>query len=1172
MFLLVLFMNTATADYTVIDTLSFGGSLSVDGENPTLSGEDPTDGAINISRTPDLYVICTHPNSETMTATWRSNSSGSWETFAVNTSISTGTNITQTNSNFSDYNTTYYWSVNLTDGTNWVNDTYSFTTEIEIPTYFTVIDTLSFGGILYVATADSPPTQSNENPTNGSIEVSREPSLSVYCSDPNLDTLSAYWYWNNSGTWELFAQDLNFASPDTITQTNTNFTDYSSTYYWSVNLTDGNNWTNATYHFTTLDAVTTGNFTVIDTQSFGGWLRIDSYAPAINNVSPTNETTGVSLFPTLTVDVVDYQSDTFTINWSINGSTTTFSGTNSSVTDGTFSQVATFANQTNTVYWWTVNITDSTGNYTNQSFWFITTSGGNWSNYSDIWTFTYAPSDFVPQSGFKATHMNNSLINLTWTTPSNTTSSYIRRQIDTPPTSRTEGTLVINTTNNYYDNNNLDAGSNYYYSIWGYNSTLNVFTSNYNTTDNYTSPSTPYDFEVSDITMNTLDLQWNKGVNSTNSVIIINESGWSNYPTDPNNGTEVYNNTGETYTVEDLVANTTYYFTVFTFNPDSGYWGDANTTVNETTTASAGQPTNLIATTSNSTRMVLTWTKPTGDETVIRMQKGSYPTTTTGTEIYNGSSETYTITGMDPATHYYFTAYGWNGESLSTGYSRDENITKPAPPTNLLGNIDGTTLTVTWNKGVNATRTILANNTASYPTDPQGTDVFYNGTGTEEQVEDVTTVDYYTGWSYALVDGEHLYSEGVELLWGGLEINAYKQTDPSIEILNFTVFITNQDGTETWENTSQNNPTRIDVSDVPNGEDISITVSKDGYYPSTIINDLYENAWYQIDFYLVPSPTGGGDPDEPDYIPPETDETNESENETYAYLYLIIVQDQLGIRVDEVTVKVKKYINTTGEYEEIATGITDGTGQAEFYLAPHTKYLFTLSKENYETTSAWYTPSEDVFTHTFTILPEEIEEPTEPNFFDYVNWTITPSETYHNESITIDFNITDWSCNLSYYYMEIYWENITGSGEQVLAYANNVTTQSCGGSLNFTTNSSDGKYTVYVYIKRAGDEEYLFEKTYYVYAEVGDQWNMGDLIPDLLYWIIAVVVSLLATGFAYKYVGSSSVVISLIVFGFFVALNPASSIAGVPIFFVLILMGIVTAVLFMFGRIGGNNS
>lgn len=97
---------------------------------PTQSGESPVNGSTGISLTPNLFVVCNDTDGDTMNATWWSNSSGSWVQFAVaNTSISSDTNITQTNSNFSNYNTKYWWSVNLSDGMGgWNNETYSFTT------------------------------------------------------------------------------------------------------------------------------------------------------------------------------------------------------------------------------------------------------------------------------------------------------------------------------------------------------------------------------------------------------------------------------------------------------------------------------------------------------------------------------------------------------------------------------------------------------------------------------------------------------------------------------------------------------------------------------------------------------------------------------------------------------------------------------------------------------------------------------------------------------------------------------------------------------------------------------------------------------------------------------------------------------------------------------------
>jgi len=96
---------------------------------PQLSGESPPNTTTDVSTTPQLHVVCKDSGGDSMTVEWWSNSSGAWAKFALdNTSVSSGTNVTQTNSNFSGNSQTYYWSVNVSDGSLWTNETYHFTT------------------------------------------------------------------------------------------------------------------------------------------------------------------------------------------------------------------------------------------------------------------------------------------------------------------------------------------------------------------------------------------------------------------------------------------------------------------------------------------------------------------------------------------------------------------------------------------------------------------------------------------------------------------------------------------------------------------------------------------------------------------------------------------------------------------------------------------------------------------------------------------------------------------------------------------------------------------------------------------------------------------------------------------------------------------------------------
>jgi hypothetical protein len=98
---------------------------------PTVTLPVPSDNETNVTPPPELQVTVDDGNGDTLTAYWYSNSSGSWALFATNTSISTASGeqtIKQTNTNFSNFSTSYYWSVNVTDVRDWTNNTYKFKT------------------------------------------------------------------------------------------------------------------------------------------------------------------------------------------------------------------------------------------------------------------------------------------------------------------------------------------------------------------------------------------------------------------------------------------------------------------------------------------------------------------------------------------------------------------------------------------------------------------------------------------------------------------------------------------------------------------------------------------------------------------------------------------------------------------------------------------------------------------------------------------------------------------------------------------------------------------------------------------------------------------------------------------------------------------------------------
>jgi chitodextrinase len=128
-----------------------------------------------------------------------------------------------------DYGTTYYWFVNVSDGSNWTNRTFWFVTE---------------------SLSNQPPVVWGELPVNGSSGVSvGVGELSVDLCDPEGDFMS----------WSIVTvPDVGSCSGSggngTVVCVVSGL-DYGTTYYWFVNVSDSSGcWSNKTYFFITASA------------------------------------------------------------------------------------------------------------------------------------------------------------------------------------------------------------------------------------------------------------------------------------------------------------------------------------------------------------------------------------------------------------------------------------------------------------------------------------------------------------------------------------------------------------------------------------------------------------------------------------------------------------------------------------------------------------------------------------------------------------------------------------------------------------------------------------------------------------------------------------------------------------------------------------------------------
>jgi hypothetical protein len=88
----------------------------------------------------------------------------------------------------------------------------------------------------------SPPEISNPYPSNGSNGISVSPTLNISVSDAGGDSMNITWLSNSSGSWHVFGIN-NSVGNGTYHQVFSNATKNGKWWYWKVNVTDGENYT-----------------------------------------------------------------------------------------------------------------------------------------------------------------------------------------------------------------------------------------------------------------------------------------------------------------------------------------------------------------------------------------------------------------------------------------------------------------------------------------------------------------------------------------------------------------------------------------------------------------------------------------------------------------------------------------------------------------------------------------------------------------------------------------------------------------------------------------------------------------------------------------------------------------------------------------------------------------
>ncbi len=498
--------------------------------------------------------------------------------------------------------------------------------------------------LLRIKEANNPPELSSENPVDQQTSVSvNTDTLSVTIQEPEGDSFN----WSIETSPNIGSDSGNNEHNETKTCSISSLS-YSTTYTWYVNATDGNLTVNSSYQFTTEPS----NSPVV----------ISSPSPANNSVNIDVTTS------TLSVTIEDPEGDSF--NWTIE--TSPDIGSDSGTNENNETKSCSISNLGfSTSYTWYVNATDS-GSTTSTINSFVFTT-------RDQYTADAPPS-------FTATANNRTAITLTWCDDTEADSTLVEWHTEADGEwNRGDHNTLYNGTLETTTQTNLQPSTTRHYKAWSYNNTDNTWSAG--ATDSETTDLNNLPAQSSETpTDNTDDVDIDR---STVSTSISDPEGdkldWTIQGTyiqntagnNENNGTKTAN------LLTPLPFNTNIIWYV---NTTDGYnWN--NQTYNFTTRNqyNSDPPDSFTASAYNRTQIVLTWTDDT-EADVTRVERNNVEDGSWNigehTLIYNGSTQTFTDTGLNPGATYYYKSWSYNetDNTWSSGATDSATTTLNNPP------------------------------------------------------------------------------------------------------------------------------------------------------------------------------------------------------------------------------------------------------------------------------------------------------------------------------------------------------------------------------------------------------------------------------------------------------------------------------------------------------------
>ena len=354
---------------------------------------------------------------------------------------------------------------------------------------------------------------------------------------------------------------------------------------------------------------------------------------------------------------------------------------------------------TGTTYYYRVFATNSVGSSPSSNVVNATTTGTS--------TTSGGTQSVVAPGNLHIVGVSTSSISIGWNDVANETGYRVERSTDGVNFSFLTN-VAANVTS--YLNTGLTSNTLYYYRVLAFDTTDMSTPSNIasiKTTALTTVPTAPSSLTAS-VSGATVSLHWtDNATNETSNIVERSTDGGTTFVTYATLGASVVS-----YADSVTTAGSTYVYRVKAAN-SAGYSGYSNTA---SATLAPATPTGLAASNITTSQITVTWSNV-GGETAFKVYRSTDGTTFSVIATLGSNVLTYTNTGLNASTKYYYKIGASNagGETDSAAIAATTSVpvvTLPAAPTGLSTTVSGTTITLHWtDNATNETSNIVERST-----------------------------------------------------------------------------------------------------------------------------------------------------------------------------------------------------------------------------------------------------------------------------------------------------------------------------------------------------------------------------------------------------------------------------------------------------------------------------